>query len=220
MKISSILKNKYFERFIYFFIIISCFSLTLSDPFSSSNSIEAKSYFFLEILVNLIYLIEVLMKIISNGLIFNGKDSYLRNYWNILDFLILIITTIGIFGENINFIKEQNIKSLRALRLFLIIKFHNGLMITIQTFFNSIRDIIKLILFYSICLLFFGSLATKYFGIGFFYCDLYNNHIIQKTNCFDFGGNWLKKDISYENIIAATKSLFQISSTEGWSYLM
>lgn len=43
------------------------------------------------------------MKIIAYGFIINGKESYLRSFWNILDFFIVVVSVTGValfFGDS------------------------------------------------------------------------------------------------------------------------
>jgi voltage-dependent calcium channel L type alpha-1D len=40
--------------------------------------------------------LEALLKIISNGFILNGDQSYLRMGWNIIDFVVVITSTVSI----------------------------------------------------------------------------------------------------------------------------
>jgi len=49
-------------------------------------------------MVTFIFLTEILLKIMASGLIFNGPKSYLRNYANILDFLIIFVNTVSLFS--------------------------------------------------------------------------------------------------------------------------
>lgn len=39
----------------------------------------------------LMFAVEALIKALVKGFLFNGEGSYLRNPWNILDFLIVVI---------------------------------------------------------------------------------------------------------------------------------
>ncbi|KRX07619.1 hypothetical protein PPERSA_11168 [Pseudocohnilembus persalinus] len=50
------------------------------------------------------FLTECALKIIASGFIINGEQSYLRNLWNVLDFLIVIFSVVGIFVIIINLI--------------------------------------------------------------------------------------------------------------------
>lgn len=65
-----------------------------------------------------LFTLEVVMKIIANGLIQNGNRSYLRSATNIFDILIVIITLVSYSVEgNMNVIKVLRlIKVLRPLR--------------------------------------------------------------------------------------------------------
>jgi len=37
-----------------------------------------------------VFTLELLAKVIACGFLFNGKGSYLRNFWNVMDFIIII----------------------------------------------------------------------------------------------------------------------------------
>jgi len=55
----------------------------------------------------------MILKVITYGFILNGKNSYILNYWNILDFIIVIFSFIGIFFSSS---EMKKIKILRVLR--------------------------------------------------------------------------------------------------------
>jgi len=84
------------------------------------------------------FICESLIKIIVNGLIFNGKNSYLRVSWNIMDFIIIILSLISIlFSQfNIEFIKV--IRMLRVLRPLRLISRNDGLKIAVISLINAI----------------------------------------------------------------------------------
>ena len=66
------------------------------------------------------FTIEVIIKIISKGFLFNGKKSYLRSAANILDFVIVVFALIDISLTNVNlsFIKIIRMaKLVRPMRL-------------------------------------------------------------------------------------------------------
>lgn len=57
------------------------------------------------------YLFECILKIIAMGFLFN-KNSYLRDGWNILDFIIVITSFMSKIGSS-----NSSISGLRALRV-------------------------------------------------------------------------------------------------------
>ena len=46
----------------------------------------------LDTIFSVIFILEAIIKIISFGFVINGPDSYLRSNWNIMDFLIVIVS--------------------------------------------------------------------------------------------------------------------------------
>jgi hypothetical protein len=43
--------------------------------------------------------IEALIKIITCGFLFNGKKSYLRSGWNLIDFIVVLTSLVSIFAR-------------------------------------------------------------------------------------------------------------------------
>jgi len=65
---------------------------------SEFNSTLIKLFNILNFIYGGIFLIEAVLKIISNGLIWDST-SYLRDSWNILDFTVVLISLLEIFVE-------------------------------------------------------------------------------------------------------------------------
>ena len=75
---------------ILFFIFVSSVTLILSNPLNDPESTLTKVLNILDICITVVFFIEFLLKVIAYGFMMNGKDSYLRNIWNLLDFIIVI----------------------------------------------------------------------------------------------------------------------------------
>ena len=54
-----------------------------NDPLNQAFYIASNIFMFF-------FIMEALIKIIAYGLVKNGKQSYLKNSWNVLDFTIVI----------------------------------------------------------------------------------------------------------------------------------
>lgn len=95
--------------------------------------------------MTVVFTFEALVKIIAAGFLFAGKDSYIREPWNILDFLIVFSALLGIIAGDaieISFIKALRIlKILRPLR---IIAKNKGLKVAIMSLGGSIPSIVSL----------------------------------------------------------------------------
>ena len=77
-------------------ILISSVLLALDDPLVDNNSIILKE---IDLVVTIIFTIESLLKILAYGFLFNGEYSYMRDYANVLDFIVIIFSWVSIFSE-------------------------------------------------------------------------------------------------------------------------
>ena len=65
----------------------------------------------------------------------------------------------------------------------------------------------------------FGIFGTNFFKGAFYSCDIksFGDHqIVDKNDCFDYGGSWVNADYNFDNALNSISSLFVISTTEGW----
>ena len=91
----TIINNRVFEIFIILVIFISSLELALNGPLIDPDSYYAKVLSKIDLITTIIFILECLMKIITFGLLFNGKWSYLRRPWYLLDFSIVILSIIS-----------------------------------------------------------------------------------------------------------------------------
>lgn len=103
--------NPWFDRFILLVILVNCVFLALDKEIDGvTNNIETIDFVFL-----LIYTFEMTMKIIGMGFVMRDH-SYLRDSWNILDFVVVVLGWAGMFlpGDSVSAIKV--LRLLRPLR--------------------------------------------------------------------------------------------------------
>ena len=107
---------KWFDGFITFVILLNSLLLAFTDYqmrvepayISPRNELFGK----IDIVFSIIFLIECVSKLIANGFVFH-KNSYLRDYWNWLDFFIVIVSIIGWMP----FFDAGALKALRTFRI-------------------------------------------------------------------------------------------------------
>lgn len=195
-------------------MITSCIVMAVKDPFSSPNSdinIIVKN---LEILFFVCFFLEFLLKMISNGFLLNGPRSCLRQNEEFLDFLLLILNFYE-FAYDVS----SNFKSLRMLKFFYIGPYRRSLKIVTKTLVHCFPNLIKIGIITVYVMFFFSFFAVKILKDRLYYCtnlSLNGISIETKADCFDYGGDWIKKDYSYDNIADGLYTLFAICSTEGW----
>jgi hypothetical protein len=83
----------------------------------------------LDFLTTIVFLAECIMKIIAFGFLLNDQSSYLRNPWNLIDFVIIMVSVVAI-SPLAN--KLQVFKMFRILRVVRLISRAEGLRIGLQ----------------------------------------------------------------------------------------
>lgn len=76
-KVSALVFHKYFENSAIFIIIVSSVLLALENPIEDPNSHLSNALNQTDNMFSCIFVVECLMKILAQGLIFNGPESYL-----------------------------------------------------------------------------------------------------------------------------------------------
>lgn len=124
-------------------IVISTVTLALEEPLEDPDSDKRKVIHIIDVTTTAIFTVEALFKIIAQGFIINRKRSYLRNSWNILDFVIVISGLISLTSDSeIGFFKVLRIlRVLRPLRLITRVK---GLKLVIGSLFKALPRIFNL----------------------------------------------------------------------------
>jgi flagellar motor component MotA len=85
------------------------------------------------------YTFEAVMKVIAMGFIFNS-NSYLRDLWNVLDFIIIVSAYIPYFFSN-NTVNLNALRSLRVLRPLRTISSVKSLRSIMMTLFASFAEL-------------------------------------------------------------------------------
>ena len=212
-----------YSNFRIVIIMGSCIILLMDDSFSSPASNYNIKLFSLDMFFFGIFFLEICLNCIVYGFYWNGPHSYFRKNFHCLDLILTSITFVGTLDQQFNFSKSQ-LRITRAFRFVKICYFSEGIKVYMHVLLISIPDILRVFFLYFVNLLFFGAIAVKLFKGGFYYCsnfeDKYDKFVESKSDCFDFGGDWLNKDLNYDNILVAISSLFQFCTTEGWMWLM
>ena len=87
---------------------------------------------------------EMIVKIFARGFAFAGKDSYIREPWNILDFTIVGSALLSILAADLNIEFLKSLRILRMLRPLRLISRVKGLKIAIIALGASLPNIFYL----------------------------------------------------------------------------
>ena len=104
--------NWIFDNFSLLIIVFNTILILISDPTDSNNIGNISDKYFLYF-----YTVEAILKIISFRFI-SAEDAYIRDYWNILDFFVVIVGWISFVLERaMNGTKISGLAGLRAFRI-------------------------------------------------------------------------------------------------------
>jgi voltage-dependent calcium channel L type alpha-1D len=119
--------NTKFDYVIVILILISSIFLAFDNPLNNPNGTTNIFLKYADIVFTIIFAMEAFMKIVSYGFFMNGKDSYIRNPWNILDFFIVVTSIISISLTKVDLSTLKILRLIRVLRPLRVISRNEGL---------------------------------------------------------------------------------------------
>lgn len=166
------MSNTYFDNVIMILILISTITLALDNPLDNPVSTKQRILTIITNVLTALFTLEAIIKIIVFGFINNGKKSYLRSGWNIIDLFVILIAYISIKQENSQFYKV--LRLFRLLRPLRFIKSNPGMRIAVQSLIHAIPGIFNLTLISLMTISLFAILGVNFFKGTFYTCKLNN----------------------------------------------
>ena len=226
-----ITSSKYFEGFIILVIGLNCITLAQSDSTKEETPVEKN----IDLVFNIIYTIEMVLRIFSMGLIWN-KGTYLRNNWCQLDFICVSTAYLELIGGS-----GGSLGALRAFRVLRPLRFVNnieGLKIVVSSVMSAIPTLKD-----TIIVLFFFFLIFAIGGLNMFMGMLKQRCINEETGAamltpdgeeiicgydecepgYFCGKRTLNPNYdvtNFDNIFWSLLNVFQCITLEGWSEIM
>ena len=224
-----IVKHAWYDTAVLVLIGVSTVLLTLDNPNLDGKSSLAQVLGILDYILTTLFTLECTINIILFGLICNGRHSYARDSWNVMDIVIVIFSIFTIVlqgqgGDDLSILKV--FRMLRVLRPLRFLKRNLGLKIQVVSLMNAIPGIANLMLISNLILMIFGIQAVGLLKGTFYYCDMENvpeylhDEITTKWDCTDYGGDWVNQEGNFDNVVNAMVTMFGMMSTEGWLEVM
>ncbi|KAM6214571.1 voltage-dependent L-type calcium channel subunit alpha-1C isoform 1-T1 [Rhynchocyon petersi] len=226
-----IVNDTIFTNLILFFILLSSISLAAEDPVQHT-SFRNHILFYFDIVFTTIFTIEIALKMTAYGA-FLHKGSFCRNYFNILDLLVVSVSLIsfGIQSSAINVVKILRV--LRVLRPLRAINRAKGLKHVVQCVFVAIRTIGNIVIVTTLLQFMFACIGVQLFKGKLYTCsdsskqteaECKGNYITYKDGEVDHpiiqSRNWENSKFDFDNVLAAMMALFTVSTFEGWPELL
>ncbi|XP_075458511.1 voltage-dependent L-type calcium channel subunit alpha-1C isoform X1 [Ascaphus truei] len=226
-----IVNNNIFTNLILFFILLSSISLAAEDPvrhYSFRNQI----LFYFDIVFTSIFTVEIALKMTAYGA-FLHKGSFCRNYFNILDLLVVSVSLIsfGIQSSAINVVKILRV--VRVLRPLRAINRAKGLKHVVQCVFVAIRTIGNIVIVTTLLQFMFACIGVQLFKGKLYSCSdssknteaeckgkyiTYKDGDVSLPTMLD--RNWENSKFDFDNVLTAMMALFTVSTFEGWPELL
>uniref|UniRef100_A0A8C5W170 Voltage-dependent R-type calcium channel subunit alpha n=1 Tax=Microcebus murinus TaxID=30608 RepID=A0A8C5W170_MICMU len=217
-------------------IIANCIVLALEqhlpedDKTPMSRRLEKTEPYFIGI-----FCFEAGIKIVALGFIFH-KGSYLRNGWNVMDFIVVLSGILATAGTHFN--THVDLRTLRAVRVLRPLKLVSGipsLQIVLKSIMKAMVPLLQIGL-----LLFFAILMFAIIGLEFYSgklhraCFMNNSGILEGFDpphpCGVQGcpagyecKDWIGPNdgiTQFDNILFAVLTVFQCITMEGWTTVL
>ncbi|XP_053359647.1 voltage-dependent R-type calcium channel subunit alpha-1E [Clarias gariepinus] len=230
-----------FEYMILATIIANCIVLALEqhlpgeDKTPMSKRLEKTEPYFIGM-----FCFEAGIKIVALGFVFH-KGSYLRNGWNVMDFIVVLSGILATAEAHMNI--PVDLRTLRAVRVLRPLKLVSGipsLQIVLKSIMKAMVPLLQIGL-----LLFFAILMFAIIGLEFYsgrlhktcvpFPDIRENETVpdweaefpcgdrrcpHKYNC---SGPWIGPNdgiTQFDNILFAVLTVFQCITMEGWTTVL
>ena len=231
--------NWIFDNLSLLIIILNTILILISDPTDPNNLGNLSDSYFLYF-----YTIESILKIISFTF-FSAEDAYIKDYWNILDFFVVLVGWISFIIEKaMNGTKISGLAGLRAFRILRplkTVKRFKGLKKLVTALLASIAHLgettIVLIFFFLIF-----AIAGRQMWTGLFYRRCMNlnlgylfsfnkaEHMCSfDTDCAELNSYGIRyvcakgyrnpdsEAISFDNTLVGFVTIFVMVTLEGWT---
>jgi hypothetical protein len=228
---NTIITSKTFETISVIVILLNSLSLAIEDPTSSEQTViqDIIDRVFLSL-----YTIEMILKILGMGFIFND-NSYLRDGWNLIDFIVVIFGYIQLFIQGTE-IKLGGLRTFRVLRPLRSIQRIEGLKRIVQALLSSLPllgdTLIILIFFFFIFaiagLQLFGGILKRrcinedsgrvHSDDQYYYCGY--NECPPSYFCGKTLENPNFNQMNFDTIFYALIAIFTSVTLEGWTSIM
>ncbi|KAM3587562.1 uncharacterized protein V6R79_009032 [Siganus canaliculatus] len=226
-----IVNHNIFTNLILFFILLSSISLAAEDPVKN-DSFRNQILGYADHVFTGLFTIEIILKMTAYGA-FLHKGSFCRNYFNILDLVVVSVSLIssGIQSSAINVVKILRV--LRVLRPLRAINRAKGLKHVVQCVFVAIRTIGNIVIVTTLLQFMFACIGVQLFKGKFFTCtdsskqteaECRGSYIMYKDG--DVAKperalrEWENSEFNFDDVLQGMMALFAVSTFEGWPGLL
>ncbi|XP_004578840.2 voltage-dependent L-type calcium channel subunit alpha-1S [Ochotona princeps] len=226
-----IVNATWFTNFILLFILLSSAALAAEDPIRAEST-RNKILGYFDIAFTSVFTVEIVLKMTTFGA-FLHKGSFCRNYFNMLDLLVVAVSLISMGLESSAISVVKILRVLRVLRPLRAINRAKGLKHVVQCVFVAIRTIGNIVLVTTLLQFMFACIGVQLFKGKFFSCNDLSKMTEEECRGYYYvykdgdptqielrARQWTHNDFHFDNVLSAMMSLFTVSTFEGWPQLL
>jgi hypothetical protein len=188
VNMKALANNFIFDNIVLFAIILGTILLAWEGPPGSLPAHTLYLFDGINLMLFMVFLVEFGSKVIGYGFCFT-PESYLKNMWNRLDFVVIVGTILNYSGFNFSFVRL-----LRCLRPLRIINRNEGMRVIISAVVDSLAVNVGVLALSGLGLLIFGILGVSLFAGKMWSCNcshVYPAGVTPATAIFGDDGGWL-----------------------------
>uniref|UniRef100_A0A452T2M8 Voltage-dependent L-type calcium channel subunit alpha n=1 Tax=Ursus maritimus TaxID=29073 RepID=A0A452T2M8_URSMA len=226
-----IVNATWFTNFILLFILLSSAALAAEDPIRA-ESVRNQILGYFDIAFTSVFTVEIVLKMTTYGA-FLHKGSFCRNYFNILDLVVVAVSLISMGLESSAISVVKILRVLRVLRPLRAINRAKGLKHVVQCVFVAVRTIGNIVLVTTLLQFMFACIGVQLFKGKFFSCNDLSKMTEKECRGYYYvykdgdptqmelrPRQWIHSDFHFDNVLSAMMSLFTVSTFEGWPQLL
>ncbi|RHY27728.1 hypothetical protein DYB32_006570, partial [Aphanomyces invadans] len=239
-----IVMHPFFKYIVLAVVLASC----VMSALEISDTADATFYLWADVVISSLFFVEMTMKIVAQGFLFTGRYAYMRNGWNVLDFVVAITSMLAIVctfvvvhttppcdpavadycPEFIDVKRDPMVKVFRlfrALRPLRAIHLNPGMKVVVKAILITVPCVLNLVVILTMFLFMFAVVTVHLLAGKLWYCqgnsvDMYT---LNATTCESDTVTtrlWTPLSTSFDSIPNATLQLMEISTVQGWSGIM
>lgn len=225
-------RRNVFNWFIMACVLASILLVILDEPSTRlMRSINHSDTAFKQgdFILSIIFVVEIMIRVIADGLILPPK-AYLRNSWNRLDFVVVLLNFTTLFAGTGDL--PRALGTVRSLRILRLIRYFSGIRDVFVDLFHAFPLMLDALLLVFLVMVFFSVYGVNMLGGRLFACN--DDEVSGRFDCLgefqsDVGEDttlniyqprvWALPEnglYGYDDFPIALAQLFSLSSTEGW----
>jgi hypothetical protein len=122
--------------------------------------------------MSICFIIEFLLKNLVLGFACNGPGSYIREPWNVMDFIIVMLSLVDFLPIDTNLSFFKVIRLMRVIRPLRMISKNPGMKIAVESLVKVVPGIANLLVISVLFILLFGILGTTFYKGLFYTCHM------------------------------------------------